>query len=60
VATPEVEGREVEGAASVVDGADVTAEPVTGTEVVGLVTPGVAVLPLGVLHTGCSIGALKP
>jgi len=41
-------------------GADVPTEPVTGTEVAWLVTPGIVVLPLELLHTGTSIGALVP
>jgi hypothetical protein len=41
-------------------GADVPTEPVTGTEVAWLVTPGIVVLPLELLHTGTTIGALVP
>jgi hypothetical protein len=46
--------------AAVEDGADVPTEPVTGTEVAWLVTPGIVVLPLELLHTGTSTGALNP
>ena len=59
-----VTGTEVPGIvvieAEVEVGADVPTELVTGTEVAWLVTPGIAVLPLELLHTGTSIGALNP
>ena len=46
--------------AEVEDGADVPKEPVTGTELAWLVTPGIVVLQLELLHTGTSLGALNP